>query len=118
MPQDSHAAAPSQPEPLAELQRRLGHTFRDPALLLQALTHRSYHEHLREDTEANERLEFLGDAILHFVAADELYEAFPEAPEGRLTTLRASLVRTESLAEMAEGLGLAGVVRVSRGSPP
>ena len=83
---------------------------------MQALTHRSYrHEHLREDTEANERLEFLGDAILHFVAADELYEAFPEAPEGRLTTLRAALVRTESLAAMAEGLGLAGVVRVSRG---
>jgi ribonuclease III len=116
VPEDPQAAATLELEPLAELQSRLGHTFRDPTLLVQALTHRSYrHEHVREHAEANERLEFLGDAILHFVAADELYEAFPDAPEGRLTTLRAALVRTESLAAMAEELGLAGVVRVSRG---
>jgi ribonuclease III len=116
VPEDLRPPATPPLEPLAELQRRLGHTFRDPTLLVQALTHRSYrHEHLREDVEANERLEFLGDAILHFVTADELYEAFPDAPEGRLTTLRAALVRTESLAAMAEDLGLAGVVRVSRG---
>jgi ribonuclease-3 len=109
-------AAPAEHASPSALEAALGHAFRDPALLLQALTHRSYrHEHPADDVPANERLEFLGDAILHFLVADELYETYPDSPEGRLTTLRASLVRTESLAAIAEGLGLAGFLRVSRG---
>ena len=71
------------------LEAALGHVFRDPSLLRQALTHRSYHhEHPADVVPANERLEFLGDAVFHFVAADVLYDAFPEAPEGYLTTWR------------------------------
>jgi ribonuclease III len=98
------------------LEAALGHVFRDRSLLRQALTHRSYHhEHPADDVPANERLEFLGDAVLHFVAADLLYDAFPEAPEGHLTTWRAALVRTESLAAIAEDLDLARYLRVSRG---
>ncbi len=103
-------------EDFSPLEEALGYTFRDSSLLRQALTHRSYaHEHPHAGVPVNERLEFLGDAIFHFLAADELFEAFPEAPEGQLTTLRAALVRTESLAAMAEDLALAGFVRVSRG---
>jgi ribonuclease III len=109
---------PGEP-PLADLrslEEAIGHSFRDPQLLRQALTHRSYrHAHPEVAPAANERLEFLGDAIFHFVVADELYEAFPDAPEGRLTSLRAALVRTESLAAVAEELNLAGYLRVSRG---
>jgi ribonuclease III len=104
------------PDRLAELEGALGYAFRTPALLRQALTHRSFeHEHPADGVVANERLEFLGDAIFHFVAADEVFEAYPEAPEGRLTTMRAALVRAESLAAMAEELHLASFIRVSRG---
>ena len=105
----------AEPETSA-LEAALGHVFRDPLLLRQALTHSSYHhEHPQDEVPANERLEFLGDAVFHFVAADVLYDAFPDAPEGRLTTLRAALVRTESLAAIAEDLDLAPYLRVSRG---
>lgn len=101
---------------LRPLEAALGLTFRNPDLLRQALTHRSYvHEHPEAGSETNERFEFLGDAILHFVAADELFHRYPEAPEGRLTTLRAALVSTVSLAALAESLELARYVRVSRG---
>jgi ribonuclease III len=111
-------ARPAEPPAadLRSLEEAIGHTFRDPLLLRQALTHRSYRPiDPKNGVPANERLEFLGDAIFHFVAADELYEAFPDAPEGRLTSLRAALVRTESLAALAEELDLAGYLRVSRG---
>jgi ribonuclease-3 len=101
---------------LRPLEAALGLTFRNPDLLRQALTHRSYvHEHPETGGETNERFEFLGDAILHFVAADELFHRYPEAPEGRLTTLRAALVSTVSLAAIAESLHLDRYVRVSRG---
>ena len=101
---------------LHRLQATLGHTFRAPGLLRQALTHRSYvHEHPEAGAATNERLEFLGDAVFHLIVADELYRRYPEAPEGRLTALRAALVCTRSLAAIAEALGLAGYLRVSRG---
>jgi ribonuclease-3 len=104
------------PADLPALEEALGHTFRDPALLREALTHRSYkHEHPEDETPTNERLEFLGDAIFHFVAADELFESYPRASEGQLTMLRAVLVRTEGLAALAEDLSLASYIRVSRG---
>ena len=82
------------------LQRRLGYAFNDPGLLHQALTHRSRGAH------NNERLEFLGDAILDFVIAELLYQVEPDAHEGRLTRLRAHLVRRETLAAIARDLDL------------
>lgn len=74
--------------------------FKDPDILLQALTHRSYVNELSAEVENNERMEFLGDAILDFVVADLLYKRFPNMPEGEMTRLRAALVRTEALAKL------------------
>lgn len=80
---------------LPRLQRKLGYTFQQSALLIQALTHRSAsHQH-------NERLEFLGDSILSFVIANALYQRFPQADEGDLSRMRATLVRGKTLAELA-----------------
>jgi ribonuclease-3 len=82
-------------------------TFSDKALLQRALTHRSYlNENPDYPLEDNERLEFLGDAILDFITAEYLYHHFPEMAEGRLTNLRSALVRTESLADYAKSLHL------------
>lgn len=98
------------------LERALGYTFSDPALLERALTHRSYtHEHPSELAETNERLEFLGDAIFQFFVSDALYRRFPDYPEGELTALRAAVVSTQSFAAVGETLELAEQVRVSRG---
>jgi len=80
------------------LEQRLGYRFNDASLLQKALTHRS------AGSRNNERLEFLGDAILGCVIAGELYQQFPKASEGKLSRLRASLVRRESLAEIARVL--------------
>lgn len=91
------------------LQDRLGHAFNDPGLLDQALTHRSCGAH------NNERLEFLGDAILDFVVAELLYQFEPDAHEGRLTRLRAHLVRRETLAAIARDLNLGEVLRLGPG---
>jgi len=94
---------------LAELERRLGHPFSDPALALQALTHRSY------GTPHNERLEFLGDALLNCSVATLLYERFAKLPEGDLSRLRAALVNQRSLAEVAVDLGLGERLRLGEG---
>ncbi|WP_423229755.1 ribonuclease III [Thermithiobacillus plumbiphilus] len=85
---------------LASLQTTLGYEFRDPALLRQALTHRSSHAF------NNERLEFLGDGVLNFTVADMLYRRYGQAPEGDLSRMRARLVREETLAEIAQRLDL------------
>ena len=101
---------------LHAFQRRLGVFFNDLSLLRRALTHRSYlNEHPDMVLEDNERLEFLGDAILDFVAADWLYHHFPEMSEGSMTRMRAALVRTETLARFAEGLGVDAVLRLGKG---
>jgi len=88
-------------------QRALGIYFNDPSLLEQAFIHRSY---LNENPDfalpSNERLEFLGDAILGFIVAEELYSEFPKLPEGELTTIRASLVRRQTLAKVASSFKL------------
>ena len=100
----------------ADLARVLGVRFRDPKRLTEALTHRSYlHDHPGTAGEANERLEFLGDAILQFVVAEMLCTRFPLAPEGELTALRALLVSTAALADVAERLGLDRFIRASGG---
>ena len=85
---------------LERLCRLLGHAFEDPELLARALTHRS------APGASNERLEFLGDGLINFVIAEALYRARADADEGELSRLRASLVCEESLARVAEGLGL------------
>ena len=93
-----------------------GYRFRDERLLVTALTHSSYlHEHADEDAEDFERLEFLGDAVVDLVVGDELYRRFPEATEGELTTLRASLVSSGALAGVAKSLGLPERARLGRG---
>ncbi len=89
--------------------RVLGHRFRDPALLELALTHRSH------GSRHNERLEFLGDSVLGLVVTEALYERFPELPEGRLSRMRASLVRRETLAEVARALDLGAWLRMGAG---
>ena len=93
--------------------------FRDPQLRLRALTHSSYaNEHQAEggaSIEDNERLEFLGDAVLDFVAARWLYDHFPNLDEGRLTSLRAALVRASTLARFAESISLADHLRLGKG---
>jgi len=93
------------PRPAA-LEKRLGHRFNDARLLEQALTHRSH------GSDNNERLEFLGDGVLGCAVAEELYARFPRLPEGKLTRLRASLVREDALAEVAEQIELAGFIHV------
>jgi ribonuclease-3 len=93
----------------AALEKRLGHQFADPRLLEQALTHRS------RGADNNERLEFLGDGVLGCAVADELYARFPQLSEGKLTRLRASLVREEALAEVAKTLGVGAFLRLGEG---
>lgn len=101
---------------LREFQTRLGIEFKDLSLLQRALTHRSYlNEHAEENLEDNERLEFLGDAVLDFIAADWLYRRFPAMDEGNLTRLRAGLVRTEALASYAGVLGVGDYLLLGKG---
>src|SRR5882757_8694530 len=101
---------------LERLQERLGYQFGDRGVLLQALTHTSYgHEFLQEKPLAlrdNERLEFLGDAILDVVVSDILLESFPSANEGALSKMRAAVVNEKTLAMMAKSIGLQEVVRL------
>ena len=87
---------------IRELETKLGVVFRDKSLLQRALTHRSYlNEHPEFQFECNERLEFLGDAVLDFVTGEYLYHRFPEQREGSLTSLRSVLVRRNTLADFA-----------------
>src|SRR5687767_13210104 len=93
----------------------LGFKFDDPQRLLTALTHRSYmNEHKSSATAHNERLEFLGDAVLELVVTEYLYLNYDE-PEGILTNWRAALVRTESISAAGSKLGLYDLMRLSRG---
>ena len=96
-------------------EEKLGVTSNNIELLVTALTHRSYvNEHKRSTKEHNERLEFLGDAVLELVVTDYLFSNYEE-PEGILTSWRAALVRTESIGEAGEKLGYEELLRLSRG---
>jgi ribonuclease-3 len=101
---------------ISALQQNMGLKFADLSLLQRALTHRSYlnenSEHVLED---NERLEFLGDAVLDFVVASYLYHHFPEMDEGELTSLRAALVRAETLAMFARQMEVGPYLRLGHG---
>lgn len=98
-----------------EFAQRLGLPFTDHRLLNRALTHRSYLNEHPEALEDNERLEFLGDAVLDFLVGAWLYHHFPEKSEGDLTRLRSALVRTEQLAEFAKQIDLGSVILLGRG---
>lgn len=94
---------------LARLERKLGYQFKDQELMLLALTHRSY------AGRNNERLEFLGDAILNFIAGEALFTHFPQAKEGQLSRLRSRLVKGETLAVLARGFELGEYLRLGSG---
>lgn len=100
--------------PAAFLQR-VGLPFKDKLILARALTHRSYVNEHPEALEDNERLEFLGDAVLDFLSGAWLYNRFPEMDEGSLTRMRSALVRTEQLAEFARQIELGRAMRLGRG---
>jgi len=102
-------------ESATNLSTRLGLTFSNLALLHRALTHRSYLNEHKETNSDNERLEFLGDAVLDFIVGAWVYHRFPELPEGELTKLRSAVVRNEQLAEFARRLDLGRALRLGRG---
>jgi len=101
---------------LKKLQAHINVTFTDAHILLSAVTHRSYlNEHREATWEHNERLEFLGDAVLELVVTDYLFKEFPDKPEGELTAIRAALVNTVSLAGASEELGINDYLLMSKG---
>lgn len=101
---------------VVEIETRLGVSFRDRRLLEQALAHTSYlNEHPEVAPDSNERLEFLGDALIDLVVAHTLFLRYPGAPEGDLTALRAALVRKESLARVARRLELGRFLLMGQG---
>lgn len=99
----------------AQLAARILPEMTDLLLLSRALTHRSYLNEHPEALEDNERLEFLGDAVLDFVVGAWLYNRYPEMPEGDLTRMRSALVHTEQLAAFARELGIGRAMRLGRG---
>ena len=103
-------------EVLEKLQERIGYRFAAPALLRQALCHSSYvNEHRRLGLKDNERLEFLGDAVLELCSSEFIYHAYPEMPEGKMSRLRASLVCEPTLAQCARQIDLPGAIALGRG---
>lgn len=98
-----------------ELQKNIGVIFANQELLKAAFIHRSYLNEARATKESNERLEFLGDAVLSFLTSHFLYTTYPEYPEGTLTNIRSSLVKTTSLADLARELALGDLLFLSRG---
>lgn len=101
---------------LEKLIKRLKINFKNPKILGQALVHRSYlNETAGKKLTANERLEFLGDAVLSFIVSDWLYQQFPDYSEGNLTNLRSNLVKTTSLAKIAQNLKVGEHLLLSRG---
>ncbi|GMU96417.1 MULTISPECIES: ribonuclease III [Ignavibacterium] len=93
-------------EQFTELERIIGYQIKDQSHYVQALIHRSFLEELDEDDASNERLEFLGDAVLSLVTAEYLFHLYPDKDEGFLTKVRAKIVNRNSLAESAEEIGL------------
>ena len=101
---------------LKNLQEKIGYTFRNEELLRSALYHSSYaNEHRGSGIQSNERIEFLGDAVLGLVSAEFLYATHPELPEGELTRLRAALVCEESLFEVAQSVDLGQYLLLGKG---
>ncbi len=100
----------------ADLEERIGYVFRDKDLLVQAMSHSSYaNEHRNQGIHDNERLEFLGDAVLEVISSDFLYRRYPDLQEGRLTKLRASLVCEPTLALSAKEFDLSRFLLLGKG---
>lgn len=97
------------------IEQAIGYRFTRPELLTAALTHSSWANERGDAMGHNERLEFLGDAVLELCVSEELFSRFPEAPEGELTLLRSQLVNESSLAEMAHRLSLEAHIRLGKG---
>jgi ribonuclease-3 len=97
------------PKSLLALQERIGYTFKNAALLQQAMTHRSF------SSEHYERLEYLGDAVINVIVSDLLYQALPDLPEGQLSRIRSNLVKQDSLHSLALKLGLSHCLRLGEG---
>ena len=101
---------------MQELEKKLNYTFRDQALLGEALSHSSYaNEHRQKQMHDNERLEFLGDAVLEVVTSEYLYRKYRKDPEGRLTKLRASMVCEPTLALCAKEIELGSFLLLGKG---
>ena len=100
---------------MQELETAIGYTFNNPELLTEALTHSSFAHEQHKNMKYNERLEFLGDAVLSIVVSDYIYSHCPELPEGELTKLRASLVCEKSLFDFAKVIDLGAYLRLSNG---
>ncbi len=100
---------------MTSLEEALGYTFVDRALLKRALTHRSFTEETPGEDLHNERLEWLGDAILEMLTTEALHQRFLQAPEGQLSRMRAELVRTETLASVGRAIDIGPHVRLGRG---
>ena len=96
------------------IEKAVGHVFSDKEILLRALTHRSFSNE-QENMPHNERLEFLGDAILQFFTTRELYALYPEVSEGTLSVYRSLIVKTDFLVRVADSIGLIGYIQVSVG---
>lgn len=102
-------------DPLLELQQAAGYQFQDETLLIEAMTHPSYAAETSEAGHDNQRLEFLGDAVIEIVFTDKIYHLYPNMPEGRMTKLRATITRQPALVELAKRLDLGGCLRLGRG---
>jgi ribonuclease-3 len=101
---------------IEEFAKKMDITFNDMSVLQEALTHRSYlNENNEKGLKHNERLEFLGDAVLELIITDYLFEKYPKTPEGELTAYRSALVRTESIANASRELGVEPFLRMSKG---
>lgn len=99
-----------------EIQLVIGYSFRNVELLYRAMTHSSYaNDHKMDKMNCNERLEFLGDAVLELISSEYLYHNYPDKPEGELTKLRASLVSEFPLANVAREIGLGEYILLSKG---
>lgn len=100
---------------LDDLQKKLGVKFNNQKLLNQALFHRSYLNENHQIKFSNERLEFLGDSVLSLLVSTKLYKRYPDYPEGKLTSIRSLLVKTKTLADLAQQLTLGDYLQMSRG---
>jgi len=105
------------PQSLRDLAAKIGHEFSDPRLLAEAMTHKSFSNESPEvdAVKYNERLEFLGDAVLSLVISEMLFVACPDQAEGHLSQMRAALVNKQALAQVSAELGLGGQLRLGRG---
>jgi ribonuclease-3 len=100
---------------MKELEKKIEYVFKNRALLEEALTHSSYANEQPKNVAYNERMEFLGDAVLSFVSAQFLFEKYPDMPEGKLSKLRSSLVCTQSLSSFAKEINLGGYMKMGKG---